>query len=68
MEKTTMDEFNEKDVSTPNTNKTTSVTWQENIEAEAVCAVCDALFTPLENRPPIFCANCKAALKFSINK
>jgi len=67
MGRTTMDEFNERKMSKVKEN--TSVTWEEGEErGEAVCAVCDALFTPTGDRPPIFCAPCKAALKHNINR
>jgi len=54
-----MDEFNEREVKK---EKNVSVTWEESSKEEAVCAICDALFTPIENRPPIFCPDCKQGL------
>ena len=67
MGRTELDDYNEASPSSAPKDKqfTKSVTWDDN-EApagEAVCAVCDALFTPTMNRPPIFCPDCKAELK-----
>lgn len=70
MGKTTMDEFNEREPSGPTDNKTVSATWDNDgeVKQEAVCAVCDALFSAPIDRPPIFCPPCKAALKHTINR
>ncbi len=54
-EKSILDEFTTKEV--------VSKTWDNDIEGEASCAICDKFFVPAPNRPPIFCPGCKQALK-----
>lgn len=62
MGKTELDDFNEMP-SDKAPKKGERVTWDDEPSSEeAVCAVCDALFTPKENRPPIFCPTCKQSL------
>jgi len=64
---TRIDDFNEegesKTVSNPH-----KVEWKDEDINEAVCAVCDEMFNAPADRPPIFCPDCKAALKHTLNK
>ena len=54
------------------TSKPITDAWKDEEEEEdnieAICVVCDALFTPIANRPPILCGKCKRALKSITDK
>ena len=43
--------------------------WKEEVDSsEAVCVICDALFTPTHGRPPILCPTCKTGLHELLQK
>ncbi len=58
MAKTEMDAFNEGEAPSEDNKE---VGWNTQ-EDQAICAVCDALFIPAPDRPPIFCPACKQGL------
>ncbi len=64
-----LDDFNVEEP-VKKTSKAPVSPWEEEKEenTEAICVVCDALFTPLANRPPILCPACKAGLLFILDK
>ena len=65
MSKNLLDDFNE-EKPVEATSKPISKAWKDEPDkgysAEAVCVVCDVLFTPTANRPPILCPACKEGL------
>jgi len=61
-----LDEFNVVEIPFEN-NEHTTVTWKVDIVEEVICSVCDKLFVPDLNRPPIFCPVCKEKLKVLVS-
>ncbi len=70
MGKSAMDDFNDTESTSDNKQleikPSDQVSWEEIPGSEAVCAVCDALFTPVIDRPPILCPVCKEALAYTV--
>lgn len=62
--KNELDQFTD-DAPVKAVSKPITEAWQEERKGEnqeAICVVCDALFTPTHGRPPILCPTCKTGL------
>ena len=63
MSKSELDAFSAEEEK-PIVKTTDQVDWHSNeATQEAICNLCDALFSAPLDRPPIFCPRCKTALK-----